>query len=133
MFGIAKPTKSVRAGLFSPSWYRGHAYLTVTGPGTSLYWFLFETLPETVYYADKIPRYSKEDEKELARKHWDDVVVDDITLGTLYSNSLVTNMTPLHEHVFDKWHFQRIFTIGDAAHKVSRGCPGRPGEDAERN
>jgi len=123
LFGIAKPTKAFSGGRFSPGYYRDRSFLTVQGPESRVYWFLFENLPETVYYADKIPRYSKADEKEFAEKHWNDVILDDVTLGDLYSNSLFTNMTPLHEHVFDKWHFERIITIGDAAHKVSQPSP----------
>ena len=119
LFGISESIKGIDPDLFSPHMYRDYAYLTVGGPGR-VYWFLFENLPKTVYYADEVPRYTKEDQKEMIEKHWSDKVVDDITLGDLYSNSICTNMTPLHEHIFDKWHFQRMIIIGDSAHKVGR-------------
>ncbi|KAI8290105.1 hypothetical protein K4K60_006852 [Colletotrichum sp. SAR11_57] len=42
----------------------------------------------------------------------------DMTFGDLYDNRIKSTLVPLEEHVFRRWHFQRILIIGDAATKV---------------
>ena len=117
MFGICNEVEAFPEGYFGPSLYPGHAYLTIGGAGR-VYWFLFENIPETAYLADKVPRLTKEEEKKLAEKYWDDNLADNVKFGELYSKSICVNTTAIHEHIFDKWHFQRMITIGDSAHKV---------------
>ena len=101
----------------NPVWNKGWSNLIFGGPGGRVYWFLFERLGKT-HYGDNVPKYTKEDEKELVEKHRDDAITEDVTLGDLYDNSMSVGMTPLHEWMFKQWHFQRIITLGDAAHKV---------------
>lgn len=66
-----------------------------------------------------IPKFRKDDEITLAKEHFSDQVAGSTTFGDVYRNRLQTALVPLEEHVFDRWHFKRIITIGDAAHKVS--------------
>ena len=67
-----------------------------------------------------IPRFTKDDEITLAKEHFSDQVTGSTTFGDVYRNRLQTALVPLEEHVFDQWHFKRIITIGDAAHKVNQ-------------
>ncbi|KAI7785002.1 FAD binding domain-containing protein [Diaporthe eres] len=83
-----------------------------------LYWFLFLNLDEPAYGKDA-PRFTKDDEARVVREHSDEPVMPDLKLGDLYSRSEVPVMTALQEHVFKKWHFQRVITFGDAAHKFN--------------
>lgn len=58
-----------------------------------------------------------------ARKH------DDITQTLKFQQVLDkrisgTILMPLEEYIFRQWYFQRIITIGDAAHIVSRYSSG---------
>lgn len=98
-------------------YYKGWTYLICAAPGNRTYWFLFESLPATVHGKD-IPRYSKEDEAVLVKEHYGDSVTEFTTFGQIYDNRIISTLVPLEEHVFTRWHFQRIITIGDAAHKV---------------
>ncbi|RBR26328.1 uncharacterized protein FIESC28_00828 [Fusarium coffeatum] len=92
------------------------SYLVMVGPGGKFYFFLFVRLPVPLYGKD-IPRYTKEDEKKLAEEHAADQITPEVTFGDLYEARTNSTLTPLHEWVFQKWHYNRIITIGDAAHK----------------
>lgn len=94
----------------------GHTYLVIGGMEGTVYFFLFKNLPEPIT-GDKTPRYTVEDAKALARDHRHDVIIDDCTFGQIVDGSVSLGMTPVHEHVFEKWHYGRIITLGDAAHK----------------
>lgn len=95
----------------------GYSYLIVSGPKNRIYWFLFYNIGKTHYLPD-LPTYTKEDEAELVKKHLGDKVSENFTFGDLYGNKISSVLTPLPEYVFKKWHFNRIMTIGDAAHKM---------------
>ncbi|ENH71781.1 Zeaxanthin epoxidase, chloroplastic [Fusarium oxysporum f. sp. cubense race 1] len=88
----------------------------LVGPGGKFYWFLFVKLPVTLYGHD-ILRYTKVDEEKLALQHASDQITTQVTFGQLYAARTSSTLTPLHEYVFEKWHYNRIITIGDAAHK----------------
>lgn len=94
-----------------------YSYLIITGPGGRVYWFLFAKLAVTLFGND-IPRYSKSDEEVLAGEHASDPITPSVTFGQLYEARTSSVLTPLHEYVFQKWHYERVITIGDAAHKV---------------
>jgi hypothetical protein len=68
---------------------------------------------------EKIPRYSEEQRDALAAEHAEDRVTDTLTFGELYALRTTATLQALPEVVFKKWHYNRIITIGDAAHKVS--------------
>lgn len=72
------------------------------------------------FYGLDIPRFSKKDELEMVKKHWNDIITPDVRFSDLYECKRFTFYTPLHEHVYKKWYFDQILTIGDASHKVSR-------------
>lgn len=40
-------------------------------------------------------------------------------MSELIKNKASVSMTPLVEHVYSKWHFGRVTTVGDSCHKVS--------------
>lgn len=54
----------------------------------------------------------------MVEEHRDDIIQDDITFGKLYNSKIRTVLVHLEGYVFPKWHFGRIITLGDAAHKV---------------
>jgi hypothetical protein len=55
----------------------------------------------------------------LVKKHMNDIVTERYTFGDLYRARETSTLTPLAEHVFHRWYFGRIVTIGDSAHKVT--------------
>jgi hypothetical protein len=65
-----------------------------------------------------MPRYTKEQENRLLEKHKGNKILDDLTFGDIVNKNITYTLTALPEHVFKKWHFQRIITLGDSAHKV---------------
>ncbi|KAF5651374.1 hydroxylase [Fusarium tjaetaba] len=95
----------------------GHAYLIIAAPGDRTYWFLFDGLPETKRGKD-ISKYTKADEEGLVKAHHGDYITQDVTFGELYDRKIMSTLVPLEEYVFDRWHYKRIVTIGDSAHKI---------------
>ncbi|KAL1626715.1 hypothetical protein SLS54_002878 [Diplodia seriata] len=95
---------------------KDRSHLVIAGPGARVYFFLFVKLNRT-YHPD-IPRYTKEDEEALARKYQDDAITETVRFRDIYEGRTASVLTALPEYVFKKWHFGRIITIGDAAHKV---------------
>lgn len=88
----------------------------LSAPQDRLYWFLFKNMNKAT--GSEIPRFTKEDEMALAKEYFSDQVAGSTTFGDVYRNRLQTALVALEEHVFERWHFGRIITIGDAAHKV---------------
>ncbi|KAF4811553.1 FAD-dependent monooxygenase andE [Colletotrichum siamense] len=118
IFGISKQPANFPPGATQQSsFFRGHLYLVISAPGGRVYWFLFHELDGTKHGKD-IPKFSKDDELLLTTQYRDDHITEDMTFGDLYDNRIKSTLVPLEEHVFRRWHFQRILIIGDAATKV---------------
>lgn len=116
MFGISRPIPALLDGVQYV--YNHHfSYLVLTGPGGRVYWFLLIKLPVSLF-GNGIPRYSKEDETRVAQEHALDQITTTVQFKQIYEARTSSTLTPLHEYVFQQWHFGRIITIGDAAHKV---------------
>ncbi|KAF4337463.1 zeaxanthin epoxidase chloroplastic [Fusarium beomiforme] len=115
IFGISCPIEQLAQG-HHHNYNDNFSYLILLGPGGRWYWFLFVKLPVTLYGND-IPRYTKAEEEELAAQHASDQITPEVTFGQLYGARTNSTLTPLHEYVFEKWYYNRIITIGDAAHK----------------
>ncbi|KAM0351752.1 hypothetical protein ACHAPU_002264 [Fusarium lateritium] len=115
IFGVSHPMDAFQSGVH---YVHNHdfSYLVIVGPEGRVFWFLFVKLPET-RYGDDIPRYTKEDEARLAAEHASDKITPDVDFEHLYGARTMSTLTPLHEYVFEKWYYNRIITIGDAAHK----------------
>ena len=71
-------------------------------------------------YGGNIPQYTKEDEAAKIKERQNDPVMPGLTFGDIVERKVSSNMTPLAEYTYKEWHFDRMITIGDAAHKVSR-------------
>ncbi|KAH7377289.1 hypothetical protein BKA66DRAFT_513594 [Pyrenochaeta sp. MPI-SDFR-AT-0127] len=105
IFGISKrPTSFPQPPLQLNAFFKNCNYMIISAP-------------RTVYGKD-IPRYSKEDERILAEQHFQDQISKTATFEDLYTNRLQTSLVSIEDHVFPRWHYRRIITIGDAAHKL---------------
>ncbi|RMJ12389.1 hypothetical protein CDV36_007925 [Fusarium kuroshium] len=121
IFGISKrPSQLSSKPLQINAFFKDCNYMILSAPGDRLYWFLFTEMNKT--YGKSIPRFTKEDERLLAEQHFADRVTDGTTFRDIYENRLHTTLVSLEDHVFPRWHFQRIITIGDAAHKGGNGA-----------
>ncbi|EGU80925.1 hypothetical protein FOXB_08551 [Fusarium oxysporum f. sp. conglutinans Fo5176] len=117
IFGISKRPKSLPASALQiNAFFDRRNYMMLSAPGDRLYWFMFQDMDRTT--GSDIPRFTTEDQVNLAKKHFDDQVTASTTFGDVYENRLQTALVSLEEHVFSRWYFRRIITIGDAAHKV---------------
>lgn len=97
----------------------GRTYLTSTGTDDMYYWFYFNDIEEKCD-GNNIPRFTRDDEKAILDKFGDDLITPEYTMRDLYKESTLTGMTAIVEHIYECWHFQRIMTIGDSSHVVSK-------------
>ncbi|KAL4816218.1 hypothetical protein BDW67DRAFT_185042 [Aspergillus spinulosporus] len=91
-------------------------YMIISAPGDRYYWFLFTEVDKV--YGKDIPRYTEEDERRLAEEHFRDQLTETTTFEDLYTNRLQTSLVSIEDHVFPRWYYRRIITMGDAAHKL---------------
>ncbi|KAM0324543.1 hypothetical protein ACHAQA_007928 [Verticillium albo-atrum] len=117
IFGISKrpeglPTTPIQINAF----FKNCNYMMLSAPQDRIYWFLFTESDKT--HGKDIPRFNKEDERQLAKEHFGDQITETTTFKDVYTNGLKTTLVGLEDHVFPRWHYRRILTIGDAAHKV---------------
>ncbi|KAL6914853.1 hypothetical protein FSST1_012613 [Fusarium sambucinum] len=117
IFGISKRPPGLPA---SPqqinAFFKNSNYMIISAPGDRYYWFLFTEVDKV--YGKDIPRYTKDDERKLAEEHFGDQLTETTTLMDLYEHREQTSLVSIEDHVFPRWHYRRIITIGDAAHKL---------------
>ncbi|EOA85623.1 hypothetical protein ACJQWK_10553 [Exserohilum turcicum] len=113
IFGISI-MKEFTAFTTQSTWYRGSSVLLLAGPKNRVYWFFIKKVGKKL---QELPHYTKEDEERLAKEHENDKAAENLTFKDLYAAKISSTLTPLPEYVFKRWHFKRIMTIGDAAHK----------------
>ncbi|KAM3497416.1 hypothetical protein MY10362_009234 [Beauveria mimosiformis] len=118
MFGVAKLTPGSHSTILNYTSSEGYSYLTIHYQSGTHYWFVFEKLDKPLSHTDG-PRYTRQDIEVLAQKLRHDAISECLTFGEIYDKSATTGMVPLQETVFDRWHFKRLITIGDSAHKIN--------------
>lgn len=115
-FGIAKDVPNWNYEQMYMVQSDGASQMLISGPEGRLYWFFFSQLPETKY-GKAIPRYTAEDEAQFVKENAYRPITETVTFGHVYEKRISSTLTPLHEKVFEKWFFRRVFILGDAAHK----------------
>ncbi|KAF4439871.1 Zeaxanthin epoxidase chloroplastic [Fusarium acutatum] len=116
IFGISNPCSGINPGDLHCVFRNSSSYLVTGGPQGRVYWFRFQKLQEKVH-GSSIPRYSEKDLQNALSESADDNILPDLKFSTLIDNKVSAVMTPLVEYVYKQWHFDRIITLGDSAHK----------------
>ncbi|OAT13499.1 hypothetical protein BDBG_17831 [Blastomyces gilchristii SLH14081] len=116
VFGISKLPTPIPAGCFTSAPRHNNSYGILGGLHGHVYWFHFFKLQKPAYGAG-IPRFTKEDELRHIEKHKSDILAPGLSFEDLIRGHIVYNMTALPEYTFQQWHYNRLITIGDAAHK----------------
>ncbi|KAF2141586.1 uncharacterized protein K452DRAFT_271195 [Aplosporella prunicola CBS 121167] len=121
VFGISGPTESYITAANYNALGHGRSHVVIGGPEGRIYWFLFIKCDRTLHGLGKeIPRvFSKEEENALVEKFKDDPITNLVKFGDLYKNKIASVLTALLEFVQEKWHYDRIFILGDAVHKFN--------------
>ncbi|KAL7266526.1 hypothetical protein RUND412_010928, partial [Rhizina undulata] len=123
IFGISEPVDGYLEGNGDTMSNDSFSILTGTGLGGRLFWFVFIKM-EKKYYAPNIPRFTKADCEKMAQKFFKAKITDTLTFEDIWKNRISDTLTSLEERVHTKWHFGRMVTIGDSAHKVT-ACKSR--------
>ncbi|KAL2680355.1 hypothetical protein Neosp_007952 [[Neocosmospora] mangrovei] len=117
IFGISRPCQGIVPGGLHEVFRHGSSYLISGGQNGRVYWFRFEKLPQRLH-GTQIPRYTQKDLEEVLDRASNDPILPGLTFSALIENRITAVLTPLPEYVYKKWHFGRIFTLGDSAHKM---------------
>ena len=119
VFGISHPCPGIEAGTYHTVFRNHSSYLILGGLGGRCYWFcFFQTTKKGE--GSEIPRYTKAEEEEIIHSRLDEPILPTLTFGQMFAKRISSTVTVLPEHVYSKWHYHRIITIGDSAHKVSK-------------
>lgn len=118
IFGISRPCQGIVPGGLHEVFRNGSSYLISGGQNGRVYWFRFEKLPQRLH-GTQIPRYTQKDLEEALDRASNDPILPGLNFSELIENRITAVLTPLPEYVYKKWHFDRIFTLGDSAHKVT--------------
>ncbi|KFY40946.1 hypothetical protein V495_05159 [Pseudogymnoascus sp. VKM F-4514 (FW-929)] len=95
-----------------------YSYIINSGPDGHLYWSCFFKLEQRAR-GNNIPTFTEEDEREILDARSNDNITPTVKFRHLLDSKDYSTIFLLQEYVFRRWHFQRIITIGDAAHKIS--------------
>lgn len=68
--------------------------------------------------APNIPRFTEQEGIEMCESLADSPVWGDIKFGDVWKQRTTFTCVPLEEHMFKKWHHQRIICVGDSVSKV---------------
>ncbi|EEU42752.1 uncharacterized protein NECHADRAFT_47426 [Fusarium vanettenii 77-13-4] len=117
IFGISRPCQGIVPGGLHEVFRNGSSYLISGGQNGRVYWFRFEKLPQRLH-GTQIPRYTQKDLEEALDRASNDPILPGLNFSELIENRITAVLTPLPEYVYKKWHFDRIFTLGDSAHKM---------------
>ncbi|EOD52360.1 putative monooxygenase fad-binding protein [Neofusicoccum parvum UCRNP2] len=122
VFGFAKPTKTIAPGdVVAAS--KNYATAGVMGAQTGevfLFWFWKLPSSQSSCKVEDIPRLTKEDQARELQRGGDVIVADpEVRLKDVVNNLERSAVTALPHFVFSKWHFRRVITVGDAAHKFN--------------
>lgn len=117
VFGISDPCESIEAGSSNSVFRKHQSYILNGGPGGRVYWFYFFKLPQRAY-GDDIPTYTEEDKERTLKERENDDITPTLKFKEVLEKRISSVLVPLQEYVFRQWHYKRIMTIGDSAHKV---------------
>lgn len=119
MFGIAAmPEGLIEEGGVNTTFHHGASLGVMAGGNHRCYFFMNQALPKELT-GKEIPRFTEADCEQMARSRWEEKIQGDVKFKDLYQARVRAVLVPLQEYVMKKWHFGRIITIGDSAHKVS--------------
>jgi hypothetical protein len=120
IFGVSTPLPGLDLEYSGNVLGTGYSFLVAGGPRKRVYWFLFiqnQEPPNTLH--ETIPRYTEKEMEDTAERFRNTPVTETISFGALWDNRTTATLTALPEFVHSKWHFGRVVTIGDAAHKFN--------------
>lgn len=117
-YGIAKPIQELERGHLHHGITNKTAFMYMSGPDDNVCYFLIDRYPAPLK-GDAIPHHSKDDALKFVDEHADHPATSLLRFKDVAARNKSQVLTTLHEHIYKRWHFGRIMTIGDAAHKVS--------------
>ncbi|KAF4345111.1 zeaxanthin epoxidase chloroplastic [Fusarium beomiforme] len=116
IFGISNPCPGINPGDLHCVFRDNSSYLVTGGPQGRVYWFRFQKLPKSLH-GSAIPCYNEKDLQKALSESAGDQILPNLKFSTLVENKVSAVMTPLVEYVYKQWHYDRIITLGDSAHK----------------
>ncbi|KAL5332434.1 hypothetical protein BJX70DRAFT_404609 [Aspergillus crustosus] len=115
--GISDHCFGIEPGSQTSVFGKGQSYLVNGGLGGRVYWSYFFKLDHRAHGSD-LPAFTKTDEETLLDAKRNDNITPTLKFRQLLDRKVSSTLEPLQEYVYKQWSFQRIITIGDAAHKI---------------
>ncbi|KAJ4248457.1 hypothetical protein NW762_012794 [Fusarium torreyae] len=116
IFGISSSCPGVKAGDMNSVFRDRASYLIIGGLNGRTYWFRFQKFPKRLF-GSQIPRFTDVETQETIKSALHEDILPGVKFSKLIENQVSGSMTPLVEHVYKKWHFGRVTTVGDSCHK----------------
>jgi 2-polyprenyl-6-methoxyphenol hydroxylase-like FAD-dependent oxidoreductase len=123
IYGISKPVKHLRQGVFYRTYGEDLSFLTTLGKNKEVFWFVFQKL-DRKYTVPNIPRFTKQDAEAQAEKLFSQPITDQVSFQDIWEQRESYLLAPLEEALYSNWTWERFACIGDSAHKVSQHCGG---------
>ena len=118
IYGISKPVKHLRQGVFYRTYGEDLSFLTTLGKNMEVFWFVFQKL-DRKYTVPNIPRFTKRDAEAQAQKLSSQPITDQVVFQDIWEQRESYLLAPLEEALYSDWTWERFACIGDSAHKVS--------------
>lgn len=120
IFGVSKISKNADKEKLKTrmQWHiqKNLSYFLHIQPNDDVTWFLgFKNDDNNNVELNK---YKKEDIEDMKRKYSDLPTTHGCNFGEVLNNSKIAVKVNLEECLFEKWYYDRIVLIGDAAHKL---------------
>ncbi|KYK60561.1 cytochrome P450 monooxygenase [Drechmeria coniospora] len=118
IYGISTRVPGVKDGVQLSLISRGVTIHIFNGTNCKVFWFVIVRLEKNDVGSDR-PRYDDMHARKICDSLQREKVDADLTFGDVWVNCDIFKMTPLEEGLYERWHFGRLFCIGDAVHKLT--------------
>jgi 2-polyprenyl-6-methoxyphenol hydroxylase-like FAD-dependent oxidoreductase len=117
LFGMSKGSSRLPLGQDQRVHNKDCNILALHSKDNTVFWFLCTKLDKK-YMTPNIPRYTKADAVEVAKRFLDYSVTETVKFGDLWEKRTIFSLHPIEEYVAHRWTWNRFVAIGDAVHKV---------------
>ncbi|KAJ3530542.1 hypothetical protein NM208_g9280 [Fusarium decemcellulare] len=116
LFGISTSCPGVNPGDMNSVFRDKASYLVIGGSKGRTYWFRFRKFPRRLY-GSQVPRFSQADTDRYLKEAMNEYIFPNVKFSALIEKKISVSSTTLVEHVYKRWHFDRLMTVGDSCHK----------------
>jgi hypothetical protein len=99
IYGISKPVKHLRQGVFYRTYGEDLSFLTTLGKNKEVFWFVFQKL-DRKYTVPNVPRFTKQDAEAQAEKLFSQPITDQVSFQDIWEQRESYLLAPLEEALY---------------------------------